>query len=352
MDATSKSTSRTATKQASQRNAKRTAQAAPSRPAVSAERFAANFEAMAANLDHAIKGKAEVIRLALTALLAEGNVLFEDVPGTGKTLLARAIGHTVGADTGRIQCTPDLLPGDVTGSPVLDRPSGEFVFRPGPVFAHVVLADEVNRATPKTQSALLECMQERTVTVDGTTHQLPAPFFVLSTQNPVELAGTFPLPEAQLDRFLFKLSLGYPSRHAETEVLRGTQRGDPIAALDTVVDTDEVEAMIDWAAGVEVSEAVAAYIVDLVRATREEPAVELGASTRAAQALQRSARVAAAANEREDVLPDDVTPLVGPVLAHRLTLTADAQLRGETVEQVVERITARVKVPMTLRAAE
>ena len=308
-------------------------------------RFSECFEAMVDNIGRVIKGKDEVVRLALTAMLADGHVLFEDLPGTGKTVLARAIGLTITGDVSRIQCTPDLLPGDVTGSPVLDRRTGDFVFRPGPVFANVVLADEVNRATPKTQSALLEAMAERTVTVDGITHPLPSPFFLLATENPIELAGTFPLPEAQLDRFLFKLSLGYADREAEVSMLNANEKGQAILSLGAVIDTEEVLAMMAWATEVTVSDPIKYFIVDLCQTTRHEAALQMGASSRASQALLSASRVLAAAQGRDDVLPDDVKRLVGPVLHHRLLLTPDAMLREETVEGITERLVARVKVP-------
>jgi MoxR-like ATPase len=308
--------------------------------------FGDRFERMVDNVGTVIKGKEDVIRLALTALLANGHVLFEDYPGTGKTMLARAISQTIDASQKRVQCTPDLLPSDITGSPVLDRRTGDFLFRPGPLFANVFLADEINRATPKTQSALLEAMAERRVTVDGITHDLPDPFFVLATENPVELAGTFSLPEAQLDRFLFKLSLGYASRDAEVEVLRANRTKDAINDIQPVIETAEVVAMIDWAADVTVSDAIAYYITDLVQATRTDSALQMGASTRASQALMRASRVLAAAQGRDDVLPDDVKSLTVPVLGHRLILSPDAQLREETVEGVIERIVTRVKVPL------
>jgi MoxR-like ATPase len=312
-------------------------------------RFSERFEAMVGNIGRVIKGKDEVIRLSLTAMLADGHLLFEDLPGTGKTVLARAIGLTISGDVSRIQCTPDLLPGDVTGSPVLDRRTGDFVFRAGPLFANVVLADEVNRATPKTQSSLLEAMAERTVTVDGITHPLPNPFFLLATENPIELAGTFPLPEAQLDRFLFKLSLGYADRDAEVDLLNANEKRQAILDLQAVVDTADVLAMTAWAADVTVSDAVKYYIVDLCQATRSEPALQMGASSRASQALMHAARVLASAQGRDDVLPDDVKRLLGPVLHHRLLLTPDALLREETVEGVLDRIVARVKVPSEKR---
>jgi MoxR-like ATPase len=308
--------------------------------------FEERFELMVSNIATVIRGKDDIIRLSLTALLAHGHVLFEDYPGTGKTMLARAISQTMAASQNRVQCTPDLLPSDITGSPVLDRRSGDFVFRPGPVFANVLLADEINRATPKTQSALLEAMAERRVSVDGVTHSLPRPFFVLATENPVELAGTFGLPEAQLDRFLFKLTLGYANREAEVEVLDASGTSDAIDSITPVVDTPEIIEMIDWAAEVAVAKAIKYYIVDLVQATRQDPALQIGASTRASQALLRAARVVAASQGREDVIPDDVKSLATPVLGHRLILTPDAMLREETVEAVTQRIVNRVKVPL------
>jgi len=319
------------------------------KPSLTSDGFGELFDAMVRNIGTVLKGKDDVVRLSLTAMVAGGHLLFEDYPGTGKTVLARAISATVSASTSRIQCTPDLLPADITGSPVLDRATGSFVFRPGPVFANVFLADEINRATPKTQSALLEAMAERTVTVDGTTHPLPRPFFVLATENPIELAGTFPLPEAQLDRFLFKLSVGYASPEAEVEVLMAHRSGEAIDTIGPVVDTAGLISLIDWAAGVDISPEVARYIVDLCQATRIDPSLQMGASSRASLALMRAARVIAASQGRDDVLPDDVRLLVRPVLGHRLLLTPDAQLRDETVDDVIDRLLTQVKPPLGLR---
>jgi MoxR-like ATPase len=321
-----------------------------SRVKLTSEEFGARFEKVVENVGKVIKGKDDVIRLCLIGMLAEGHVLFEDMPGTGKTVLARSISQTLSATTSRIQCTPDLLPADITGSTVLNRTTGDFVFREGPVFANVFLADELNRATPKTQSALLEAMAERRVTFDGVTHPLPAPFFVLATMNPIELAGTFPLPEAQLDRFLFKLSVGYAERAAEVDVLRAHLKHDAITDIKAVIDLAEVVEMSAWAANVLVSDEILHYITDLVQATRSDPALQMGASTRASIALMRAARVMAASQGRDDVLPDDVKQLVHAVLAHRLMLSPEAELRGETVNDAVDRLLHRVKVPSGARA--
>ena len=336
------------TREATQSRTRKTAAPARQRGVQSREGLQESFEAIVDNIGRVIKGKDDMIRLTLTAILANGHVLFEDLPGTGKTMLARSFARTIDASNNRIQCTPDLLPSDITGSPVLDRRTGDFVFRPGPVFANILLADEINRASPKTQSALLEAMQERTVTVDGATYPLPKPFFVLATQNPVEQAGTFPLPEAQLDRFLFKLSLGYPERLAEMDVLLANQQADAIDDLGPVVDTAGIVDLVQWCSAVAVNEAVMLYIIDLTQATRTDPSVAVGASPRASLALMRASRVRAASQGRDDVLPDDVKALAMPVLAHRMILTADALLREEQVEQVAQRIIDRVKVPTGL----
>ncbi|HUR49806.1 MAG TPA: MoxR family ATPase, partial [Acidimicrobiales bacterium] len=314
---------------------------------IDASEFQRGFDAIRNNVESVVMGKPEVVNLSLVAVLSEGHVLFEDVPGTGKTMLARGLAQSMGAGTSRIQCTPDMLPGDITGSSIYDQREGEFIFQPGPVFTNVLLADEVNRATPKTQSALLEAMAERRVSADGETRDLPRPFLVLATQNPVEQAGTFPLPEAQLDRFLFKLGMGYMAPDAELRVMRANSVSLAIENLGAVVDTDEVQLMIQYAATqVEATDEICEYIVSLVNATRTDPALALGASPRASIALLKASRVMAASDGRTDVYPDDVRAVIEPTLAHRVIMNPDFVLRGESVAGVMERITTAVKAPV------
>jgi len=314
--------------------------------------FATAFDAIVDNIETVIKGKTEVVRLALVAILCEGHILFEDVPGTGKTMLARAIAQSINATSSRVQCTPDMLPGDITGSSIFDQTRGEFEFRPGPVFTNVLLSDEINRATPKTQSALLEAMAERRVSIDSAVYDLPRPFLVLATQNPIELAGTFPLPEAQLDRFLFKLTMGYMGREGEFEVMFDNAVQLSIEDLGHVVDTEGVRGMIDYASKIEVSPEVGYYIVDLVHASRKDPSVAMGGSPRASIALLRAARCLAASDGRDHVYPDDVRAVLRPVMAHRVILNPDAMLRGDTIDAVLERLTSSVKPPLSARGRD
>jgi MoxR-like ATPase len=298
------------------------------------------------NVTSVIVGASESIDLMLAALLAGGHVLLEDVPGTGKTTLARAFARSIGASFRRIQFTPDLMPSDITGIHFFSQRSGEFEFRPGPILANVVLADEVNRATPRTQSALLEAMEERTITIDGETQALPQPFLVMATQNPIELEGTFPLPEAQLDRFLLRLQLGYPDERGEVEVLRRFETSSPLESLQPVVDGAELVRLSASLAQVHVEDAVAQYVVRLCRATREHAAFDLGASPRASLALFRVSRALAAMDGRDYVRPDDVKLLAQPVLGHRLMLSSQTRLRGRTASDVLDEILHEVVVPV------
>jgi MoxR-like ATPase len=301
-------------------------------------------ERLCRNVERILVGKRPIVELATVALLCEGHVLIEDVPGIGKTTLARSLAKSIGGTFRRLQCTPDLLPSDVTGVSVFDQRNAEFSFRPGPIFANVLLADEINRATPRTQSAVLEAMQEAQVSVDGVTRPLPRPFVVLATQNPVELEGTFPLPEAQLDRFLMRLSLGYPSEaDEEALVARGNHLAD---AVDAVVSGEEVLQAIAAAASVRVHEDVRRYLVQITRATRSDQDVQLGASPRATLALHRAAQTWAAMQGRDFVLPDDVKRLAVPVLAHRLIASLEARLRGRDASAIVRSILDNVAVPV------
>src|SRR5690625_314739 len=307
--------------------------------------FADTFDRLVANVSAAVLGKSHVVRLTLTCLLSGGHLLLEDFPGTGKTSLARAVAATVQASHSRIQFTPDLLPSDVTVVTIYDQKAQGFEFHPGPIFASVVLADEINRASPETQSALLEVMEEGRVTVDGQPHDVPSPFIVLATQNPVEQAGTYRLPEAQLDRFLMRTSLGYPDQDATMQILSGAAVKDRTAALAPVITASAVTDMATLASGVHVDTSVLSYVSSLTEATRNAPEIALGSSVRGALALVRCAKTWAAANGRHYVIPDDVKALIEPVLAHRLVLDAEAEFDGAEAATVLQRIVSEVSPP-------
>jgi len=310
-------------------------------------RFAEAFSQIERNVERVVQGKQQEIRLALAALVAEGHVLIEDVPGVGKTMLAKAIARSIDCSFRRIQFTPDLLPTDVTGVNVFNQERGDFEFRPGAIFANIVLGDEINRASPKTQSALLECMEERQVTIDTETYQLGSPFMVIATQNPIEHEGTYPLPEAQLDRFMMRIAIGYPSPDVEADILATHGVHSTLNDISAVADAMAVREMVEQAREIHVAPGVRRYIVDLIEATRRHPDVYLGASPRASIMLLRAARATAAAEEREFVIPDDVKTLAVPVLAHRVIVTADAVMGGRSSRSVLEELVAEVPVPVT-----
>lgn len=303
-------------------------------------------ERLVAQIETVIVGKRTQIEYLLVALLCRGHVLIQDVPGTGKTMLARAAAASLGLSFKRLQCTPDLLPNDITGVSIFNQRSTDFEFRQGPVFVNVLLADEINRATPRAQAALLEAMQEQQVTVDGVTHALPVPFIVLATQNPVEFEGTFPLPEAQLDRFLLRLSLGYLDANDETRMLRNLRRVHPIEHLKAAVEGRALMDAADQVADVNVDETLERYILSIVQATRTHPDVALGASPRGSLALYKTGQALAALRGRSYVLPDDIKELVPYALAHRLVIRPESQLRGRTAEAILAEIIERAPLDL------
>jgi MoxR-like ATPase len=303
-----------------------------------------------ANVETVIIGKQPVIELALVALLCEGHLLAEDVPGTGKTMMTRALAASIGGEFNRIQFTPDLLPSDVTGVSVFNLKSQVFEFKAGPIMGNVVLADEINRATPRTQSALLECMEERQVTVDGVAHKLPRPFLVLATQNPIEQEGTYPLPEAQLDRFFLKLNLGYPTVEQEDALLARLQYGHPIETIQAVATPEELREAQAKVREVHVSDDVRRYVAELVHATRRHADAAIGASPRGSIALFRAAQALAAVRGRGYAIPDDVKEMALPVLGHRIIMKPESQLRGRTAAQVVQAVLSQVAAPVEAEA--
>ena len=309
------------------------------------QRVARRAGHIAANISSVILGKEEIIRACVVALLAGGHIIVEDFPGVGKTLLAKSLARSVNCRFARVQFTPDLLPSDVTGVSVFNQKTGEFEFRPGPIFANIVLADEINRASPKTQSSLLEAMEERQATIDNCTHVISPPFMVIATQNPIEYEGTYPLPEAQLDRFMMRLSLGYPSAEAEEAILHEQTSHDPLSELEPVLDAAEVLAMHQAVTRVRVAPALRRYVVAILTSTREQRDVYLGASPRAGIALLRAAKALALLRGRDFVVPKDIKDLATRVLAHRLMLSPDAKVHGLTPEAVVAKVLDAVPVP-------
>jgi MoxR-like ATPase len=302
-------------------------------------------ERITENISKVIVGKRDAIELLLVALLADGHVLIEDVPGVGKTLMAKSLARTIGGTFKRVQFTPDLLPADITGFNVYNQQAGHFTYQSGPVITNILLADEINRTIPRTQSSLLESMEERQVTVDGQTHLLPHPFFVMATQNPIELEGTFPLPEAQLDRFLLKLRLGYPEKDGEISMLERFREKDPLMGLKAVASPEQITELQRARKKIRVSLPVREYIADIVRATRNNESLRFGASPRGSLGLMRTGQALAALRGRDFVLPDDIKHLAVPVLAHRLILTEEERLRGGTPEHLLEEILGQIAVP-------
>jgi MoxR-like ATPase len=307
--------------------------------------FSARLATLQSNIEAVIRGKPDVVRLALTCVLAEGHILVEDVPGVGKTSLAKALAASIDGTWKRVQFTPDLLPSDVTGVTIYNEGTRDFEFHPGPVFANVVLGDEINRASPKTQAALLEVMQENQVTVDGVRHAVPRPFVVIATQNPVEYDGTYQLPEAQRDRFLMRIQVGYPDLHAEVEIMRAESRGASVDQLGAVTTVADIQSMIDLVQRVRLDESLEQYIARLSAATRQHPELLLGVSPRGSLALSKAARAHAAVAGRDYVVPEDIKALAQPVLAHRMILTPEAEIQGRTSSELLDEIISRLDVP-------
>lgn len=307
---------------------------------------AAFADRVADNIERVIIGKRRQIEYLLVAMLSRGHILLEDVPGTGKTMLARSAAASMGLQFNRLQCTPDLLPNDVTGMAIFNQAQSEFEFRPGPVFVNILLADEINRATPRTQAALLESMQEQQVTIDGVTHPLPDPFLVLATQNPVEFEGTFPLPEAQLDRFLMRLPVGYPDMNDELTMLRNLRKSHPIEHLAAVVTAADLAPLFDLVTDVHVDPSLETYILEIVRATREHPDLSAGASPRGSLALYRASQALAAVHGRDFIIPDDVKELAPLILPHRVIVRPESQLRGRDAGTIVRSIIESIAAPV------
>lgn len=306
------------------------------------------IESLIDNIEKIIMGKREVIKLLLAGLLSRGHILIEDVPGLGKTMLVRALAKSINAEFKRIQFTPDLLPSDITGVNIYNQASGKFEFRPGPVFANIILADEINRTTPRTQSGLLECMQEYTTTVDGTTHKLPEPFFVIATQNPIEFYGTYPLPEAQLDRFLMKFNMGYISESEEINILENRLKTDPIDHLQSAINVSDILLLMDKANEININKDLLAYIVKIINATRRHSDVKLGASPRGSLALMRLSKAYALLNNRDYVVPSDIKNIAIPALNHRIILYANSLVKGIKPQEIIKEVLDKIPVPVEM----